>query len=186
VRIALSNEDARIVLSNEVALRMRWREAPQMMRPSEGMWPGRSGRRAGTRRRRMDIKSDVARAESTIRWPRARYAVCWLGCGRTIITEADTRGRRGVRDPRERKLRRPYNPRSSPARAVPPRIPGATSICRRVTPIGSKDGCLCVRFVPRTRQRGFGHCVSREGHGRGCAESRIRGVARSITSSHNH
>ena len=30
---------------------------------------------------------------------------------------------------------------------------------------------LCVRFVPRTRQRGLGHCVSREGHGLGCAEA---------------
>jgi hypothetical protein len=54
----------RIGLSNEVALRMRWREALQMMRPSKGMWPGRAGRRAGTRRRRINIKFDVARARA--------------------------------------------------------------------------------------------------------------------------
>ena len=50
-------EDGWIGLSNDTTLRMRWREALQMMRPSECMWPGRADRRAGTRRRRANIES---------------------------------------------------------------------------------------------------------------------------------
>ena len=71
-------------------------------------------------------------------------AACWLGCSRANITEAGTRGRRAVIAPRERKLRRTYTPRASPARARALRIPGAMSRCRRGTPIWSKDGRLCV------------------------------------------
>ena len=50
-------KDVWVGLSNGVALQMMWREALQMMRPSECMWPGRTGRRAGTRRRRVNIDS---------------------------------------------------------------------------------------------------------------------------------
>jgi hypothetical protein len=71
-------------------------------------------------------------------------AACWLGCGRANIIEAGTRGRRAVIAPRERKLRRTYTPRASPARARALQIPGAMGRCRRGTPIGSKDGRLCA------------------------------------------
>ena len=71
-------------------------------------------------------------------------ATCCLGCGRANITEAGTRGQRAVIAPRERKLRRIYTPRASPARARALQIPGAMGRCRRCTPIWSKDGCLCA------------------------------------------
>ena len=73
-----------------------------------------------------------------------RYAACWLRFGRANITEAGTRGRRAVIAPRERKLRRTYIPRASPARARALRIPGAMGRGRRCTPIWSKDGRLCA------------------------------------------
>jgi hypothetical protein len=55
-----------------------------MMRPSEGMWPGRAGKRAGTRRRLMNIKFDAARARAgltseTVRVRESHLVACQRG-----------------------------------------------------------------------------------------------------------
>jgi hypothetical protein len=64
-----SQEDVWRGLGNDVALRMRWREALQMMRPSECMWPARSSRKTCWKAAKMgsswvSIDSQIRRSQS--------------------------------------------------------------------------------------------------------------------------